>query len=100
MVGAQDEVETEGAMQLEAESMAAIRNRAKRAHGHLGKVVSMMEEGADCEAVALQLSAVIKALQRTGVVLVTDGMRQCFASGEDPDDTDLEKLQKLFLSLA
>ena len=48
-------------MQLDAEVMTAIGNRTKRAHGHLGKVVSMMEDGADCRDVALQLSAVIKA---------------------------------------
>ncbi|MDV3220408.1 metal-sensitive transcriptional regulator [Intrasporangium sp.] len=87
-------------MQLDAESMTAIRNRTKRAHGHLGKVISMMDEGADCEDVALQLSAVIKALQRTGVVLVTDGMKACFEPGRDPDDAELRHLQKLFLSLA
>jgi DNA-binding FrmR family transcriptional regulator len=87
-------------MQLDAESMTAIRNRTKRAHGHLGKVISMMEDDADCQDIALQLSAVIKALQRAGVVLMTDGMRACFESGRDPDDTELQQLQKLFLSLA
>lgn len=87
-------------MQLDAEVMTAIGNRTKRAHGHLGKVVSMMEDGADCRDVALQLSAVIKALQRTGVVLVTDGMKACFESGRDLEDTELEELQKLLLTLA
>lgn len=86
-------------MQLDPTSMTAIRNRAKRAHGHLGKVLAMLEQGADCEDVALQLSAVIKALQRTGVVLVTDGMRQCLESGDDADRSQVERLQKLFLSL-
>ena len=87
-------------MQLDPEAMTAIRNRTKRAHGHLGKVVSMMEEGADCRDVALQLSAVIKALQRTGVVLVTDGMKACFEPGRDPEDTELKELQRLLLTLA
>lgn len=87
-------------MQLDAGSMTAIRNRTKRAHGHLGKVISMMEEDADCQDIALQLSAVIKALQRAGVVLMTDGMKACFESGQGPDDAELQQLQKLFLSLA
>ncbi|HET8561665.1 MAG TPA: metal-sensitive transcriptional regulator [Marmoricola sp.] len=87
-------------MQLEPESLTAVVNRAKRAHGHLGKVITMMEEGADCEDVVTQLSAVLKALQRTGVVLVTTGMRQCLDAGEQPDGAGVEQMQKLFLSLA
>lgn len=53
-------------MQLEADEMTAIINRAKRAHGHFGKVIAMMEEGAECEDVLTQLAAVIKAINRTG----------------------------------
>lgn len=40
-------------MQLDQQSMTAIRNRTKRAHGHLGKVISMMEDDADCQDIAL-----------------------------------------------
>ncbi|HET8605045.1 MAG TPA: metal-sensitive transcriptional regulator [Marmoricola sp.] len=87
-------------MQLEPESLTAVLNRAKRAHGHLGKVISMMEEGADCEEVVTQLSAVLKALQRTGFVLVTTGVRQCLDAGDPADSADVEQMQKLFLSLA
>jgi len=34
------------------------------------------------------------------VVLVTDGMKACFESGRDLEDTELEELQKLLLTLA
>jgi DNA-binding FrmR family transcriptional regulator len=87
-------------VQLEGESTTAILNRARRAHGHLGKVIAMMEEGADCEDVAMQLSAVLKALQRTGFLLVATGVRQCLDSGDEPDSPDVQQLQRLFLSLA
>lgn len=87
-------------MQLEPESVTAVVNRAKRAHGHLGKVIAMMEEGADCEDVVTQLSAVIKALQRTGVVVATTGLRQCLDAGGQTDSADVAQMQKLFLSLA
>ena len=87
-------------MQLEAHEMRAIINRAKRAQGHLGKVISMMEDGADCEDVVTQLSAVLKALERTGFQVVATGMRQCLAEGSGARSVDVQKLEKLFLGLA
>lgn len=87
-------------MQLEPHEMRAIINRAKRAQGHLGKVISMMEEGADCEDVVVQLSAVLKALERTGFQVVATGLRQCISKGGGPRSVDVQKLEKLFLGLA
>lgn len=87
-------------MQLEPESMTAIINRAKRAHGHLGKVISMLEEGAECEDVVTQLSAVLKALERTGFAVVATGLQQCMSAGDTTDSPDVKKMEKLFLSLA
>lgn len=87
-------------MQLEADSMKAIINRAKRAHGHLGKVISMMEDGSDCEAVLTQLAAVLKALERTGFAVVATGLQQCIGSGDGTDSVDVKKMERLFLSLA
>jgi DNA-binding FrmR family transcriptional regulator len=87
-------------MQIESRDMHAIVNRAKRAHGHLGKVISMMEDGADCEAVLTQLAAVLKALERTGFQVVATGLQQCMAAGGGPESVDVKKMEKLFLGLA
>ncbi|HEY3530660.1 MAG TPA: metal-sensitive transcriptional regulator [Nocardioides sp.] len=87
-------------MQLEAQDMHSVINRAKRAHGHLGKVIRMMEEGAECEDVLTQLSAVLKALERTGFQVVATGLRQCMTAGDGPDSVDVKKMEKLFLGLA
>lgn len=87
-------------MKLDPSVMTPIVNRAKRAHGHLGKVISMMEEGADCEAVLTQLAAVLKALQRTGFATVSTGLQQCLERDGGPDTESVEKMQKLFLTLA
>ena len=87
-------------MQLEPDEMRAIINRAKRAHGHLGKVVSMLEQGSDCEDVVIQLSAVLKALERTGFAIVATGLQQCLAAGEGLESVDVKKMEKLFLGLA
>ncbi len=87
-------------MELDPDEMRAIINRAKRAHGHLGKVVTMMEDGADCEDVLTQLAAVLKALERTGFAIVATGLRQCITAGDGPASVDVKKMEKLFLGLA
>jgi DNA-binding FrmR family transcriptional regulator len=87
-------------MQLDPDHMYAVMNRAKRAHGHLGKVISMMEEGAECEDVITQLSAVLKALERTGFQIVATGLEQCMAAGDGMESVDVKKMEKLFLGLA
>ena len=87
-------------MELDRTEMTAIINRAKRAHGHLGKVIRMMEEGADCEAVLTQMAAVSKALDRTGYAIVATGLQQCIATGGEAGKADLKKMEKLFLGLA
>lgn len=87
-------------MQLEADQMTAIINRAKRAHGHFGKVIRMMEEGAECEEVLTQLAAVIKAINRTGYAVVATGLQQCITEGEGVDSVDAKRMEKLFLGLA
>lgn len=87
-------------MQLESETMTPLVHRARRAHGHLARVISMMEDGADCEDVLTQLSAVIKALDRTGYAVVASGLQQCLRAGDGPDSVDAKKLEKLFLTLS
>ena len=87
-------------MQIEPEAMKPLVNRAKRAQGHLAKVIAMMEEGGDCEEVLTQFAAVLKALERTGFGIVATGLHQCLASGEGLDGVDAQKMQKLFLTLA
>jgi DNA-binding FrmR family transcriptional regulator len=87
-------------VEIEPSEMRAIVNRAKRAHGHLGKVVAMMEQGADCEDVLTQLAAVLKALERTGFAIVATGLQQCIAAGDGRESVDVKKMEKLFLGLA
>lgn len=87
-------------MQLDADDMTAVINRAKRAHGHFGKVIRMMEEGADCEDVLTQMAAVIKAINRTGYAVVATGLQQCITEGGGVDSIDAKRMEKLFLGLA
>jgi DNA-binding FrmR family transcriptional regulator len=85
-------------MDLEPTEIKPIITRMKRAHGHLGSVIRMMEEGSDCESVLTQLAAVNKALSRSGYAIVTTGLQHCLT--DDDTDIDVAKLEKLFLALA
>lgn len=86
-------------VELAMDDMQAVLLRMKRAHGHLGSVIRMIEEGADCEAVLTQLAAVSKALDRSGFAIVASGLQRCMADGEN-STVDVQKLEKLFLALA
>lgn len=86
-------------MQLEAEQMESVIRRLKRAQGQLGGIISMIEDGRECQDIVMQLAAVSKAIDRAGFATVAQGLRQCMA---DPDSSgmDVETMEKLFLSLA
>jgi DNA-binding FrmR family transcriptional regulator len=85
-------------MDLEPTDIKPIITRMKRAHGHLGSVIRMMEDGTDCESVLTQLAAVNKALSRAGYAIVATGLQQCLT--DEDSDVDLAKMEKLFLALA
>jgi len=87
-------------MDLEPEETKAIILRMKRAHGHLAKVISMLEEGSACEDILTQLAAVNKALDRSGFAIVATGLQRCLSEGDGIDGVDIAKMEKLFLALA
>jgi DNA-binding FrmR family transcriptional regulator len=80
--------------------MKAVILRMKRAHGHLGRVIKMLEDGTDCESVLTQLAAVNKALSRSGYAIVATGLQRCLTDADGSDGVDVAKMEKLFLSLA
>jgi DNA-binding FrmR family transcriptional regulator len=49
-----------------------LLNRLRRAHGHLGTIVKMVEEERDGLAIAQQMQAVVGALEKAKALLVTD----------------------------
>ncbi|OHV23105.1 hypothetical protein BBK14_24610 [Parafrankia soli] len=89
-------------MEMNATVLADALTRLRRAHGQLGAVVNMIENGDECERVLIQLAAVSKALDRAGFKIISTGMRQCQAArerGEQPPLSE-EQLEKLFLALS
>lgn len=83
--------------ELSPDDMGHVVNRLKRARGQLDGVLRMIEQGRDCEEVVTQLAAVSRALDRAGFTIIASGLRQCLST-EDP--VDIQKMEKLFLSLA
>lgn len=89
-------------MQMDTTVMKDPLMRLKRAHGQLGAVIAMIEDGDECERVLTQLAAVSSALDRAGFKIISTGMRHCQAARERGDEPPLteEQLEKLFLALA
>lgn len=80
------------------DSIDAVLNRLRRAHGQLAGVISMIEQGRECKDVVTQLAAVSRALDRAGFKIVASGLRECASSANA--DMSVAELEKLFLALA
>ncbi|WP_090419777.1 metal-sensitive transcriptional regulator [Mycobacterium europaeum] len=84
--------------------MDAVLARLRRAHGQLGGVIAMIEQGRSCKDVVTQLAAVSRALDRAGFKIIASGLRDCITRPEgSPSDgagLSIDELEKLFLSLA
>ena len=82
----------------------AVLTRLRRAHGQLGGVIAMIEQGRSCKDVVTQLAAVSRALDRAGFKIIASGLRDCITRpGVGPADApavSMDELEKLFLSLA
>lgn len=84
------------------ETMRRVVNRLRRAEGQLHAVIASIGPDANCRDVVTQLSAVSKALNRAGFMIVANALEDCLV--EDGDDThdgmSVGEIEKLFLSLA
>ena len=87
-----------------SQDVEATLNRLRRAHGQLGAVIAMIEQGRSCRDIVTQLAAVSRALDRAGFKIIASGLRNCL---DEPRETHagtatltIEELEKLFLSLA
>jgi DNA-binding FrmR family transcriptional regulator len=87
-------------MDVDPTEMTAVINRIKRAQGQLGGVVRMLEEGRSCDDVVTQLAAVAKAIDRAGFAVIATGLQHCLVGGEGVDGVDVQRMERLFLSLA
>ena len=84
----------------DAAQIDAISKRMKRAHGQMGAVVRMLEEGRNCEDIVMQMAAVNKALNTAAFTLISASLKECIEENKSNSQAVTDKLQKLFLSLA
>ena len=70
------------------ENQRAVTNRLSRAIGHMEKVKRMVEAGADCSLILVQLAAVRSALDNTGKVILKDHMRHSLVEAVAEGDYD------------
>ena len=82
------------------EAKRKIANRLRRAHGQLAAVIEAVERDAHCRDVVQQLSAVSKALDRAGFLVISSALRECLADESGDGEGKRDELEKLFLSLA
>lgn len=80
------------------EAQRKIVNRLRRAQGQLAAVITAIEADAPCREVVQQISAVSKAIDRAGFLVVSTALKECLTNPDD--DLDPAELEKLFLSLA
>jgi uncharacterized protein len=63
-----------------------IVKRLKRAAGHLGTVIAMIESGRECLDIAQQLQAVEKAITSAKRTLIHDHIEHCLERAEGRRD--------------
>lgn len=69
-------------------SHPAIVRRLKRAHGHLAKVIGMIEAKEPCVDLAQQLLAVESAITNAKRELIQDHMEHCLGDGVGGGDME------------
>ncbi len=84
------------------ETMRRVVNRLRRAEGQLHALVESIGPDANCRDVVIQLSAVSKALNRAGFMIVANALQDCLVEEGDNthDGMDVAEIEKLFLALA
>lgn len=77
------------------QSHAQIKARLKRAHGHLAKVIAMLDDDTHCTDVAQQLFAVEKAITNAKRVLIHDHIDHCLSPGSDAQEADIDDFKAI-----
>ena len=82
------------------ESHPAITKRLKRAAGHLGHVIEMIEEHKGCTDIAQQLHAVEKAIANAKRALIQDHIDHCLEGSLDEDEDSRARVLEDFKTIA
>lgn len=91
---------TEASLGHDPQALRKIVNRLRRAHGQLGAVIKSVENESSCREVVQQLSAVSKALDRAGFLVVATALKECVTDQSAEGEEQTAEIEKLFLTLA
>jgi uncharacterized protein len=72
-----------------------VLKRLRRAEGHLGKVISMIEQGDECVRLAQQLHAVEKAIVEAKKTLIHDHIDHCLEHAVDETNGSRRAIEDL-----
>lgn len=81
-------------MQFPEETSVDVIKRLRRLEGQIRGLQRMVEEGSECREIVTQLAAAKGALDRVGFKLMSSAMSR------QPQDADMDELEKLFLKLS
>ena len=89
-------------MELPEDTVADLTKRLRRAEGQVRGVQQMLAEGRDCRDIVTQLSAVTKALEQAGFMLVAAGLTWCVSDPERAaaEGYALADVQRMFMKMA
>ena len=82
------------------EAQHKIANRLRRARGQLDGVINALESDAPCRDVVQQLSAVSKALDRAGFLVISTALRECLTDPDGSGAPEAGERERRFRSLA
>jgi len=76
-----------------------IAARLKRAHGHLARVIEMLQQGDPCMDIAQQLQAVEKAILNAKRELIKDHLHHCLEQSSETMPKEVRNLIREFQSV-
>lgn len=67
---------------------ADVHRRLKKIAGQVNAIDKMVEEGADCEAVLIQINAARSALRKVGQLVLEQHLDRCVREGVERGDAE------------
>jgi DNA-binding FrmR family transcriptional regulator len=89
-------------VEIPDETIGDLTRRLRRVEGQIRGIQQMLTDGRDCRDIVTQISAVSRAVDQAGFVLVAAGLTWCLANPDDAADEGyaIEDVQRMFLKLA
>lgn len=89
-------------MSIDESCRKDVVNRLRRIQGQVAGIVTMIEDGRDCNEIMVQVAAVSRAIDRAGFKIISAELQACAAANQRGDEPpmSMDQLEKLFLTLA